>query len=92
MHAGQDQLDQLGAELVVDVAQRDARRADLEVEQRPERVPHATILLAPPTLPTMGFTRAELESFRDATVPDLVGPGLRLLFVGINPGLWTAAT
>jgi TDG/mug DNA glycosylase family protein len=33
-----------------------------------------------------------LESFRDATVPDLVGPGLRLLFVGINPGLWTAAT
>jgi TDG/mug DNA glycosylase family protein len=40
----------------------------------------------------MGFTRAELESYRDATVPDLVGPGVRLLFVGINPGLWTAAT
>lgn len=40
----------------------------------------------------MGFTRAELEAFRDAEVPDLVGPGLRLLFVGINPGLWTAAT
>ena len=40
----------------------------------------------------MGFSRAELESFVDATVPDLVGPGLRLLFVGINPGLWTAAT
>ena len=40
----------------------------------------------------MGFTRAELESFRDATVPDLVEPGVRLLFVGINPGLWTAAT
>lgn len=40
----------------------------------------------------MGFTRAQLESFRDASVPDLVGPGLRLLFVGINPGLWTAAT
>ncbi|HEY5857837.1 MAG TPA: mismatch-specific DNA-glycosylase [Aldersonia sp.] len=39
----------------------------------------------------MGFTRAELESFRDATVPDLIGPGGRLLFVGINPGLWTAA-
>lgn len=38
------------------------------------------------------FTREELESYRDATVPDLVGPGLRLLFVGINPGLWTAAT
>lgn len=40
----------------------------------------------------MSFTRVELESFRDATVPDLVGPGVKLLFVGINPGLWTAAT
>jgi TDG/mug DNA glycosylase family protein len=40
----------------------------------------------------VGFTRAELESFRGVTVPDLVGPGLKLLFVGINPGLWTAAT
>jgi double-stranded uracil-DNA glycosylase len=38
------------------------------------------------------FTRAELESYRGAVVPDLLGPGLRLLFVGINPGLWTAAT
>ena len=38
------------------------------------------------------FTRAELESFRDAEVPDLAGPGMRLLFVGINPGLMTAAT
>lgn len=40
----------------------------------------------------MGFSRAELELYVGATVPDLVGPGLRLLFVGINPGLWTAAT
>lgn len=39
----------------------------------------------------MGFTRAELESFRGSRVPDLLGPGTRLLFVGINPGLWTAA-
>src|SRR5687768_9432895 len=38
------------------------------------------------------FTKAELESFRDAEVPDLLGPEPRLLFVGINPGLWTAAT
>ncbi len=38
------------------------------------------------------FSRSELESFRDAVVPDLLGPELRLLFVGINPGLWTAAT
>jgi TDG/mug DNA glycosylase family protein len=40
----------------------------------------------------VGFSRAELESFRGAAVPDLVGPGMKLLFVGINPGLWTAAT
>jgi double-stranded uracil-DNA glycosylase len=39
----------------------------------------------------MGYTRAELEAFRGHEVPDLVGPGLKLLFVGINPGLWTAA-
>ncbi|WP_246160429.1 mismatch-specific DNA-glycosylase [Nocardioides humilatus] len=42
------------------------------------------------------FSRAELESFRDAEVPDLLptspGQPLKLLFVGINPGLWTAAT
>ena len=40
----------------------------------------------------MGFTRPELEQFRNATVPDLVTDGVELLFVGINPGLWTAAT
>lgn len=40
----------------------------------------------------MGFSREELETYRDATVPDLIGPDPKLLFVGINPGLWTAAT
>ena len=40
----------------------------------------------------MGFTRAELESFRDHTVADLMPAQPRLVFVGINPGLWTAAT
>jgi TDG/mug DNA glycosylase family protein len=44
------------------------------------------------TVTSVGFTRAELQSFRNESVPDLVGPGLKLLFVGINPGLWTAAT
>lgn len=42
----------------------------------------------------MGFTRAELAAFQDVEVPDLLpgqGTPLRLLFVGINPGLWTAA-
>lgn len=40
----------------------------------------------------MGFTRAELEAARHRTVPDIAGPGVKLLFVGINPGLWSAAT
>jgi double-stranded uracil-DNA glycosylase len=37
------------------------------------------------------YTRAQLDSFRGTTVPDLIGPRTTLLFVGINPGLWTAA-
>ncbi|GGI08304.1 mismatch-specific DNA-glycosylase [Egicoccus halophilus] len=41
----------------------------------------------------MGLSREQLEAHRDATVPDLVGEWPpRLVFVGINPGLWTAAT
>jgi len=41
----------------------------------------------------VGFTRAELEAARGRVVPDLVGDDPpRLVFVGINPGLWTAAT
>jgi TDG/mug DNA glycosylase family protein len=35
--------------------------------------------------------RAELDQYRGKTVDDLLGPGLKLLLVGINPGLWTAA-
>ena len=40
----------------------------------------------------MGFTRDELLSYAGRTIPDLVGDDLRLLFVGINPGLVSAAT
>ncbi|NED59848.1 mismatch-specific DNA-glycosylase, partial [Streptomyces sp. SID10244] len=39
----------------------------------------------------MGFTREELLACRGVTVPDLIGDDCRMLFVGINPGLWTAA-
>lgn len=39
----------------------------------------------------MGFTRSELEAARGRSVPDLLGRRVSLLFVGINPGLWTAA-
>ncbi|HWC32444.1 MAG TPA: mismatch-specific DNA-glycosylase, partial [Actinomycetota bacterium] len=34
---------------------------------------------------------ADLEAARERTVPDVVAPGLRVLFVGINPGLYSAA-
>ena len=36
-------------------------------------------------------TKDELQSFQGAKVDDLLADPLRLLFVGINPGLWTAA-
>jgi TDG/mug DNA glycosylase family protein len=38
------------------------------------------------------WTREQLEAFRGAEVDDLGGPEARLVFVGINPGLMTAAT
>jgi TDG/mug DNA glycosylase family protein len=34
---------------------------------------------------------ADLRAAHGRTVPDLVGPGLRVLLVGINPGLWSGA-
>jgi len=36
-------------------------------------------------------TAAELLAARDKTLPDVIAPGLRVLFCGINPGLYTAA-
>lgn len=44
-----------------------------------------------PGVRTTRPSRADLEACRGAEVNDLLGPDLRLLFVGINPGLWTAA-
>jgi TDG/mug DNA glycosylase family protein len=36
-------------------------------------------------------TRAELQAAVENTVPDVITPGLVVLFVGINPGLYSAA-
>lgn len=36
-------------------------------------------------------TRAEIAASRGRTVPDLIAPDLRVLFVGINPSLYSAA-
>jgi TDG/mug DNA glycosylase family protein len=37
-------------------------------------------------------TAAEVAAAGNRTIPDLVGPGLRVLFSGINPSLYSAAT
>jgi TDG/mug DNA glycosylase family protein len=34
---------------------------------------------------------AELAEARNTTVPDVIAPGLRVLFCGVNPSLWSAA-
>jgi TDG/mug DNA glycosylase family protein len=36
-------------------------------------------------------TREQLAAAANSTVPDLIAPGLSVLFVGINPGLYSAA-
>lgn len=36
-------------------------------------------------------TRADLAAARGCTIRDVIAPDLRLLFVGINPGLYSAA-
>jgi TDG/mug DNA glycosylase family protein len=45
------------------------------------------MLAAPPPRPT----KADLIAAAQKTVPDLIAPNLKVLFVGINPGLYTAA-
>jgi len=36
-------------------------------------------------------SRADLERARGKSVPDVIAPGLDVLFVGINPSLWSGA-
>ncbi len=36
-------------------------------------------------------TREELQAAHGRTIPDVLGPGLRVLFCGINPGLFSGA-
>jgi TDG/mug DNA glycosylase family protein len=43
------------------------------------------------TLAAMGPTRDELEAARERHVPDVLASGLDVVFVGINPGLYSAA-
>ncbi|WP_329083974.1 MULTISPECIES: G/U mismatch-specific DNA glycosylase [unclassified Streptosporangium] len=46
----------------------------------------------PPARATARPTRAELEAAGDTTIEDVLGPSLDVLFCGINPGLYSAAT
>lgn len=41
--------------------------------------------------PSRRPTRAELQAAAGKTVPDVIAPDLKVLFCGINPGLYTAA-
>ena len=38
------------------------------------------------------LTAADLAAARARTIPDVIAPGLAVLFCGINPGLYSAAT
>jgi double-stranded uracil-DNA glycosylase len=39
-----------------------------------------------------GPTREQLEAARGREIADVLAPGLDVVFVGINPGLWSGAT
>ena len=43
-------------------------------------------------MPERRPTKGELAAAAQQTIPDVAAPGLRVLFCGINPGLYSAAT
>src|SRR5437899_6863400 len=51
--------------------------------QKVQRTSTATAIWKP--------TRAEIAAAFGRTLPDVIGPGLRVLFCGINPSLYSAA-
>jgi TDG/mug DNA glycosylase family protein len=42
-------------------------------------------------MPSKRPSAAQLRAAKNKTVPDVIAPGLKVLFCGINPGLYTAA-
>ena len=48
--------------------------------------------MTPPVSAPSRPTRADLDAARDRTIPDVIAAGLRVVFAGINPGLYSAAT
>ena len=61
------------------------RASPLPSTNRPSPEIHAAAQLVKPT-------RAELLAAAGKTVPDVIAPHLRVLFCGINPGLYSGAT
>src|SRR4051812_20826116 len=51
----------------------------------------ARVLLYPQAMPQERPTKEEIQAAVNKTVPDVIAPDLRVLFAGINPGLYTAA-
>src|SRR3954469_4770062 len=43
-------------------------------------------------MPKAKPTKEDIADAVNRTVPDLIAPGLRVLFCGINPGIWSGAT
>lgn len=43
-------------------------------------------------MPTTRPSKAELAAAAGRTIEDVIAPGLDILFVGINPGLWSGLT
>src|SRR5258706_10794695 len=56
------------------------------------RVSQPSVSTTNPVSPLPRPTRADLASARGRTIPDVLAPGLSIVFCGINPGLWSAAT
>lgn len=52
--------------------------------------PHGSTEANAPRVPRP--TAAELRAAEGKTIPDVIGPGLDVLFCGINPGLYSGAT
>src|SRR5437764_1696963 len=61
-------------------------RRNLGRSDQPRVVRYNVVLV---TFETPKPTRAELLAAYGTTIPDLVGPGMRVLLVGINPSLWS---
>ncbi|MFF7634005.1 G/U mismatch-specific DNA glycosylase [Kitasatospora sp. NPDC008050] len=46
----------------------------------------------PSPVPPFRPNAEQLAAAQNVTIPDVAAPGLRVLFCGINPGLWSGAT